>query len=372
MRLVVFAAITALAVACGSSKVPNDAEVTVAGVLLMPNGTPAAGVRVGLMEQPGVLDALVELTVTVASIGMLCLAQEVSICKGARRTTTGADGRFAFTMSGRDAKTVLGNAARFVLSSQLDSGPQLQIRFEVAEATVNVPETSFWQPDGLKVVPGPRWVEYSWPVLTSNPKPRGYRLQVAEAEDVVWAQDTGPSGKFDARAVSDVQGDLRAIAKVERHPFTIEHYSQKVPLSGLAGAPPSRGAACTIAGGDGPVPVEPCLFTDGRYAGAFPRQSCPSASASPVNKCPANTWVTIDLGTSQRIGTVFLHSLGTSSDITIKTSDDGLKWTNRARHKNAAYAGVGVSPPVTARYVRVQPGNDSDTIRSLHEVTIWP
>ncbi|WP_162907371.1 discoidin domain-containing protein [Allorhizocola rhizosphaerae] len=360
LRPLMFGALAVL-IACGTSNVANDADVTVSGVLRLPDGGPAAAVPVVLVEEPSGIDALFELTVTVTSIGMLCLTQQVSFCKGARRATTDEEGRYSFTMKGKDAKSILGNPAHFALSARLDSGPRIQTRFPIEQAEVKVPEARFWQPDGLRVQAGPQRVEYSWPPLAGAK----HRLEVTEADELVWAQESAPNGSFDARAIADAQGEFRAIARVERDGFTTDHHSQPVAVSGQAGAPPSRGSGCTLAG----VTPQPCGFTDGRYAGAsLPQQVCPSASASASpGTCGSHTWITIDLGAARQVTTVFLHGLSTSKDFEVSVSADGAQWNRYARHKRAGYVALTGNSPVSARYVRVQ----SESLHALQEASVW-
>lgn len=354
-------ALAVLVIACGTSNVANDAAVTVSGVLQLPDGGPAAGVPVGLVEEPSGIDALFELTITVTTIGMTCLTQQVSFCKGARRTTTDAQGRYSFSMKGKDTKSILGNPARFALSSRIEAGPRVQTRFEIGAEQISVPTMKFWQPEGLKVSAGPQRVEFSWPPLAGAK----HRLQVTESDDLVWTQETGPSGSFDARAIADAQGEFRAIARTERDGFTTDHHSQPVAVSGQAGVPRSRSAKCAMPWGQ----VDPCDFTDGRYAGAtLPSPVCPSSSAAASpSPCGSRAWITIDLGAPTRVEAVFLHGLSTSQDVLIHTSIDGSQWTQRARHKRATYVALPLNPPASARYVRIQ----SESIHGLQEASVW-
>ncbi|MBB5868107.1 hypothetical protein F4553_001486 [Allocatelliglobosispora scoriae] len=375
MRAVAFVLVAGLGIACGTSDLADDAEVVVSGVLAAANGTPASGVGVVLVPRPHGLDALAEVAASVTSIGIVCLTKQVALCKGTRRTTTAADGTYRFAMKGKDAKTLLGNPVGVVLTAAAPSGARVESTFELSEAAVSLPRIAFWEPAGLSVSPGPRSIAYSWPGFANTPKPQGYRLLVTESAQTLWSQDTGVSGKLDARVVADAQAELHAVAVTRQNGFTIEHHSPSVPLAGMAGAPPSRGSDCSVAGRDGAAPLSPCPLTDGAYAASFPAQSCTPPSQSPAGTssgCPANTWITVDLGEPRPISAVVLHGLAISADPEIRTSDDGVRWTKRARHGNAEYALLMIKPPVTARYVRLQSADPSAAISFLAELSIWP
>lgn len=375
MRALAFALAALMVIACGTSDVADDAEVVVTGVLAMADGTPASGVKVALVPRPSGLDALAEFTATVTSVGMLCLAQQVALCKGARHATTAADGSYSFTMRGEDTKTILGNPVAAVFTARAPSGAWVDSRFELSKEKISVPRLAFWEPAGLSVSAGRQSIAYSWPPLATEPKPRGYRLAITVADSVLWSQQTGVSGKLDARIVADAQAEFSAVAVVEQDGFTTEHHSPPSPLRGVAGTPSSRDSACSVAGRDGAVPVSSCPVTDGAYRAEFPVQSCATASPSPAvspSPCPANTWIAVDLGRPQPVSAVVLHGLAMPAGFEISTSDDGLRWTNRAQHKRAEYALVTIKPTVTARYVRLQSGTRSEAMSGLAELSIWP
>lgn len=369
--MVALGLLATLAIACGTSDIANDAEVTVTGALLNSDGSPAAGVRIVLTEQPTGLDALAELTVTVSSIGILCLAREVSFCKGARRATTDAEGRYSFTMKGKDAKTILGNPAHFALSAEHVSGPRIHARFALSEEAFEVLTIKFWNPEPLQVSAGQQWVDYSWPAFDNKPASDGYLAELTQGEELVWSQESRrPTGRIDARAIADMQGEFRAVAVVKHHGFTVHHYSPPVPVDGKAGAPPSRNANCSVAGGDGPAPVSPCPFTDGGYANRFPSQSCAPASPAPQTPCAANTSLVVDLAGARSISALFLHGLHSTANLDLLTSTDGLTWTRQSTLKPSPYTAFTLPSPVTARYLRLDATNG--TLHSLHELSAWP
>lgn len=371
--------------ACGRSNVPEDAEVTVSGVFRMPDGAPAAGVTVGLLEEPDGIGAFFEFMVTVGSLGVLCLAREVAICADARTTTTDDGGRYAFTMSGEESQTLFGNPGTFVVAAELPAGedqvagPSVQTRFEIDQVEVRVPELSFWEPDGLVVEAGPRWLRYAGAEFPGRPE---YTVVVTDRDDVVWSQPGASTGEVDARAVADLAGALHVTALERRRAdgvrFATSYHSPHVGFRGVAGPPMSRGASCTVAAPDA-TPLTPCPFTDARYADDFPHQSCPDESPAgspeptPSARCAVDTWVSVDLGARRLVGTLFVHDLHVASDVVaVETSDDGVDWSHQVTAELAAFDVVELPDGTAARYVRLRAEDDPPRFTRLTELSAWP
>jgi hypothetical protein len=371
-------------VACGTSKVADDATVTVKGRLSLPDGAPAAGITVGLMKQPGAFDALAEIGLTVTTVGLACLTRKVSICQGARKATTDSDGRFSFTMSGQDSKSTLGNPSDFLVSAQLAAkdgelaGPSVQTRFAIDAETVEVAPMRFWRPGSLVLRPGPATIAYAFDAI-DVPKPR-YSVTIEDRDgNPVWVHGSaGRDGDLDARAGADVQGGffVAAAASQADHGVTFleTYFSQHLAFTGVAGAPTSRHRPCAVASSAGQARFgTECVLTDGVYREAYPAQTCPAASPSPSGEpCAANTWAWVDLGSPRPVGAVFLHGLGLSGgNAVIDTSDDGTTWSVRSQVKTDAYLRVPLNR-VVARYLRVRGGVERDTIGRLAEIAVWP
>ncbi|MPZ26797.1 MAG: hypothetical protein GEV12_10155 [Micromonosporaceae bacterium] len=383
LAVVVTAAL--LLAGCGRSNVPDDVDVTVAGTVRLPDGSPAAGVPVGLLKEPSGLSILFEFAVTVASIGTLCLTRSVSICQGARTTTADDGGRFSFTVPGEDTKTFFGNPGSFVVAAELPAGqgqaagPGVQTRFEIDQVELTVPEVSFWEPAALAVATGPQWVDYSGAERDQHGRPE-FTVVVTEGDDVVWSEPAGPEGRLDARSVADLRGAVHVTAVEQREQdgvrFTTSYSTQRLAVQGAAGPPLSRGASCTV---DGPEPTvfDPCPVTDGRYADELPHQSCPAPSPTPgpdasPPPCTANTWVSVDLGTPRPIGAVFVHGLSVSSDVAVETSGDGVTWTTVTTGELASYDRVELPDRPLARHLRLRTADPSHTLAGLAELSVWP
>lgn len=384
LAVVVTAAL--LSASCGQSSVPDEAEVTVAGTLRLPDGSPAAGVTVGLLKEPSGLSVLFEFAVTVASIGTLCLTRQVSICQGARTTTADDNGRFSFTVPGEDTKTFFGNPGSFVVSGQLPpgegqaAGPGVQTRFELDQVELTVPEVTFWEPAELAVTAGPQSVDYTGAEREQDGRPEFTVVVTDGDEDVAWSEPAGPDGRLDARSVADLRGTLHVTAVERREPdgvtFTTTYSSQRLAIQGAAGPPLSRGASCTVDGPESTV-LDPCPFTDGRYADEFPHQTCPAPSPTPepsasAPPCTANTWVSIDLGAPRPVGAVFVHGLTLSSDLVVETSGDGVSWTPVTTGQLASYDRVELPDRPLARYLRLRSADPSHSLAGLAELSVWP
>lgn len=384
----------AVAIACGTSQVADDAEVTVSGSLTMPDGAPAAGVDIALVEQPTAFAALFEIALLLGSLGTLCAAQALAICEGVRTTTTDNDGRYSFTMKGSESKTVFGNPGRFVLTAQLPppdgavTGPSVDTRFKIDQEEIVAPEIAFWKPENATVEPGPEQLRYS---MTERGGRADYTVVVTDGDDVVWSEPGGPEGQLDSRAVADLAGALHVTAAVKSEEdgvtFRTSYHSQRVAFQGVLGPPRSRLASCEV--GEPAEPVsDPCQFTDGLYAPGSvdlwalgcpeptpTRQKVPDATPSPTEACTVNRWVSVDLGVRQPVGTVFVHGLRTFMDgpVAVETSDDRVEWTPQAVDELAAYDRIDLPAGTNARYVRLWSSRDSkSTIQALTEFSVWP
>ena len=94
----------------------------VTGTLLDESGAPRPGVRAVLVKEADLGELLVGFPLAVGTLGLVCLADQApAVCSKARRSTTGADGTFAFDLRGRDTQGMLGTASTFHLSARTTS-----------------------------------------------------------------------------------------------------------------------------------------------------------------------------------------------------------------------------------------------------------
>lgn len=388
-------AVALLVTGCTASEVPDDAEVTISGQLTRADGAPAAGVSVVLYKEPDPGEVVGGIMATVTSLGLLCLAHAVDVCKGARKAKTDSNGIYTFHLAGRDTQGTFGTASTMGISAQLPGGtapgPAVQARFKVQHTELAVPTLAFWEPAGLVVHPGPDTVGVRWadhPALKGQRSPK-YAITATsdnDTNDVVWqAENVRPVAALAARAVADLSGYLHVTATAEVKDsgtsFTTIYDTQRVRVVGVLGPPQSRGRQCAVAGRQGePEPLVPCSLTDGAYGQSFRYQSCQQTGSSGVppspvatrsaESCRSNTFLQIDLGERRPVAAVFAHGLSVSSRVVIDTSDDGTTWSRRADARQSRFLEVALPTGVHARYVRLSQESGS-AITQLHELAVW-
>lgn len=382
---------------CTASSLPSDAEVTISGRLTRADGSPAAGLTVVLHKEPDAGEAAGSLLATAATLGLLCLARAVELCKGARRTETDSTGAYTFRLTGRDTQGSFNSASTMALSAQLPGdaapGPAVQARFKVQQTELTVPTLAFWEPTDLAVRPnrgkiGVTWSGHPGPKSHDTPRYTVTATADTDASDVVWvAENMRPGAAFDARAVGNLHGFLHVTAtrkiKDGGTEFTTRHDSQRVRLVGPLGPPSSRGRECAVAGSGGePEPLTPCTLTDGAYGQSYRLRPCrePNNSGSPPSPettgsapppCRANTFLQVDLGERRPVAAVFAHRLSVTSPVVIATSDDGITWTRRAEGSRAPFLTVTLPAGTVARYVRLS-SSDGRPVSQLGELAVWP
>ncbi|MCW3815443.1 discoidin domain-containing protein [Micromonospora sp. DR5-3] len=395
-RVVAPLALVALLVAgCTASKVPDDAEVTVSGRLTRADGAPAAGVSVVLYKEPDAAEVVGGVLATVTSLGLLCLARAVEVCKGARKAKTDSTGTYMFRLTGRDTQGTFGTASTMALSAQLPGEtagrPAVHARFKIQRTELAVPTLAFWEPADLAVRPDPSKVSVRWadrPTQQGRKSPQYTATAITddEAGDVVWvAEGVRPGQALDARAIGDLRGYLyvTATAEIEDNgtKYTTRQDSQRVRLVGALGPPRSRDEECAVADQRGrATPLVPCSLTDGAYGQSYRHQGCqetgpsgapptPPATRS-ARACRSNTFLQVDLGARRPVAAVFAHGLSVSSPVVIETSDDGTTWSPRAEARRVRFLKVTLPTGTSARYVRLSQQSGQE-ITELNELAVW-
>lgn len=361
--------------------------MTVRGKLTLADGSPAAKVKVGLMRVPDVGEVFFQGLVVAGTFGAACLSDKPPpVCKIVQSTRTDADGGYVFRMRGSDVQGTFGQASYFHLGAVApgrdgQQGPSIDTSFVIQREELTVPTMRFWQPEKLSARPGRDHIATDWsPADDIGDERDGYRVHFTVGRPGtadVWQQEAKPGDRVDARAVADLRGAFHVTtygsAKGPDTTFRTTYASQRTGFRGAAGAPASRGDDCAVRGATGPVALDKCALTDGSYAQSFPQQRCNGgrrSSASPSSgKCAANTWLSVDLGSSKRIDVVFTHGLGLSGDAVIETSDDAERWTERGRTGDEF--GTVTLKDATGRYVRLRPAASATAVDRLHELSIW-
>jgi hypothetical protein len=95
----------------------------------------------------------------------------------------------------------------------------------------------------------------------------------------------------------------------------------------------------------------------------------------------ASKWLTVDLGTRQRVGSALIRHAGAGGenpswntrDFDLLTSDDGAAWTVRAQVRGNTADSTSTSIGVDARYVRLNvltPAGDGNTAARIYELEV--
>jgi hypothetical protein len=366
---------------CAMSKVPRDAAVRVHGRLLTASGGPAAQRRVALARVPDPLELVTQGIVVAGTFGVPCLARKPPpICRLLRRTSTDGKGGYAFAMDGDAVRGSIGEASPFQLSAALPArrgqvtGPVIETSFLVQRTDLTLPDLAFWEPSGLAVEATRQAVRMRWAPF---PVPTGWRadpytVEVTAGSARVWSQRLAPGGTFDTRAVEDVRGAAYVEAHADRKgpdtTFRTTFASPRLPFTGAAGRPESRGRPCLFPDGT-TFPtggVTRCAATDGAFDRPLTAPPCPTS------QCPPLTWVAVDLGAVRPVGAVFAHGLSLTDRAVVSTSDDTVTWTPRATVTAADYLRVPLPAGVTARYVRLGAAGGTARIAALTELSVWP
>jgi hypothetical protein len=365
-RLLAAVAVAALALAGReASNVSRSAAVTISGRVLRADSFPAAGVAVGLERQPTVGEIVTGLVIVPLTLFTACLADPPpALCRGrdVRRTTTAADGSYAFRLTGGDTRTDFGNARTLSLSAELPpaagevAGAAVTAGFKVQTADLALKDLQMWQPR-VTVAAG----RIGWDPLADAGT---YTVVVEDAGgQPVWSFDgRGREVAFDPRILEDTAGALavstQSSTTAEGTTVDVVRRSARVGYRSAAGPPLSRGKPCD----HGTVAVAPCALTDGNLADRLP----PPAPAGPSTTVPATTApaavdsATIDLGRPTTFALVVVR--GCTCEV--EGSPDGRTWSPLGR--STGYTAVVPGRTGSARFVRV-----TGALTDLGEVSVW-
>lgn len=395
-RLARFAVLGVLAVllaGCTGSKVDRSAAVDLHGVVTHADGAPAVNADVGLTRVPDPAEFLTEGIGVVTSFGLACLGRDpLPLCKLVQRRRTGADGSFHIGMSGNDVQGMFGQVTNFDLTALGPTGPgqvlgpAVEAHFVVQRTDLAVPDLRWWEPRRLDVTGDATTVRADWSDLppVDGQTPGAYTAHFSVRHQDVWQQELRSGEPLDARAIEDADTAFRVSTALDvpgpDTTFGLTYATPSLPFRGSAGAPPSRGKSCTIAGVAGPVPLEPCPLTDGAFDRTATAPACPppppaAPSAPPTTvptpPCRSGTEVTVDLGAADTVGTVFTRGRTEAATLTVETSVDGEHWTANRTVPAAEFGKIDLAGTPTARYLRIR-GTDNGRVDGLTEVSVWP
>ncbi len=347
-------------VGCESSNLSRSAAVDVSGRLLRADGSPAAGVVVGLQRRPNIGEFLGSALLVPLTLFTACLADPPpAICRSGsvRRATTTADGTYSFNLTGKDTQGFLGTADTLALSAELPPAPgeaagaAVTASFKVQTEQLRLHDIPFWQPK-VTFAPG----RIGWDARTGS---SSYQVLLEDGKaQPVWSFSGGNAeATFDARILEDTSGSL-AVSTTEKttaEGTTVSIYrrSGRVAYRSTAGAPPSRGKPCTVSTGVA------CPLTDGDFTATVPQPPSPSSTTSSSAPAPPAT-ATVDLGQSRSVSLVVVRGCSCQ----VEGSADGKTWT--ALGSSTGYTAVTPPRATPARYVRV-----TGSLGDLREVSVW-
>ncbi len=317
---------------CESSQVDRSATVEVSGRIVRADGSPAAGAAVGLEARPGAGEVLGSALLVPLTLFTACLADPPpAICRGrsVRRTTTAADGTYAFALKGKDTQGFLGTATSLALTAELPAGAgevagaAVTATFKVQTERLALHDLQLWRPK-VTVAPG----SVGW---EARPGSSSYQVLFEDgASRPVWSFADAKKAEvtFDPRILEDTAGTLAVSAgdkdTAEGTTVGIVRRSARVAYRGTAGAPPSRGHPCAL-GAVAPA-ATPCVLTDGDCATTVPLPQT-TTTADPASSVPATApapqTATVDLSQSRAVGLVVVRGCSCQIDGSI----DGRTWT---------------------------------------------
>jgi hypothetical protein len=371
---------TLMLAACTASEVDPEARIDLGGRVALSDAQPIARTRVALSREA---DAG-EVFAVFATLGLACIDAHTDVCLGARVTRTGSDGRFSFTLKGRDTQGFAGQASTMVLTSSGGprgdevAGPITTYRFQVQTEATNIP-LRLWAPQ-LAGRTGTFGARVTWPDVPAavlpglNPEFVAHTIDFRRGNEPVWTVEDARSGfAFDPRLLEDTQGTAAVTGTLVDQSVTDER-GRRISLalrSGAraydspAGAPASRGRTCSLAEPSGRLVVQvPCRLTDGDFEEEFAPSVCLGQTGCVE---PEHTASVIDLGAQRPLSMIVVR--GCDHGCTIETSRDAEQWRTAGsattRREDNAFR---LSPLVRARYVRVSSPRTVDTLR---EVSAW-
>lgn len=361
-------ALSVAATGCGFSSVDPDADVRVSGTALTASGAPLADAQVLLFKQADLGEVIFGSVLAVGTLGTICLLPEApALCDRAQRTTTDAQGRFSFDLTGEDTQGTLGTAATMnVVFSAGRGRTSTTISFTADAESVSLPPARLWNPDPKVTGGGP--VRLTWKPLRGSGEVRySAHLFDARGRSAIWTEAaSGSSATLDARILEDRPGTAAVGASVElgaaegAGEARVDYLSTRLPVRGGAGRPPSRGKRCAPVTGTGPVATgryDRCGLTDGEL----------DAPARLLGAGEVVTGGVVDLGARRPID--FVVARGFSGQLLLEVSDDGRAFRVVATGSGTAVA-LEPNAPTSARYVRLRSPSGVDQALG-YEISVW-
>lgn len=360
----VLGALLLVAACTEQSRVAPDAAIVVSGEVHGTDGAPLADRPVQLGS--GVTD--LEGGAAVLTVGLFCTGGD---CTGdVFDATTGDDGAYRLELTGRDTQSAFGEATSFQLvtsgppDGEHPTGAAVTARFRIQTTELAMPVLRLVDPD-LTLGTESSAVVATW---DGGAAPGPYELTFGGAEGkVVWSV-TAAEGtvRLDPRLLEDTTGVALVAGgstdAIEGGDVDIQWRSPGVAYRGGAGAPPSRGASCSVVASDGSSePLDRCPSTDGDFAPAgVPLVVCPAAGAEDPAACGDVERLRVELPTSVPADLVVVRGCASCRVTTVDEGGGVVDAGPIAAHGTVALDGR----PVTA----VELTGDLD---ELAEVSVW-
>lgn len=362
---------TAADAACWSPaagpEAPAGSTVVAQGKLSRQGGS-TEGLQAALTRAPTFGEAFLTAFTLGGWIDCLMKAQG-SPCAGAQALTLDSAGGFSFSEAEKDTyESFLGlrNYRTYYVAAHAPASGGRAGAWAIESVSlysehVSLPALSLWEPAVTADLAGGSFV------LKAPTPPQLACMKISRAEAVVldadgqsiWAAPLAES--FDARILEDVNGGAYAAATytntVGGPVYQLMLASAQVAVTGTAGAPPSRGAACSVRVSGAPTDYAQgtCPFADGHLG-----RSVDNGATS----------ITVDLGQARACNLVVVRGPITSA--LVESSADGTQWTILG--KIAGPAALTPAGAPTTRYVRVR-AEETDAgpvqMGSVAEISVW-
>ncbi len=359
-----------LAVAgCSFSSVDPDESVRVSGRALDAAGRPLTDTQVLLFKQADIGEVVFGTVLAVGTLATICVLPDApAICRKARTTTTGSDGRYQFELKGSETQGTLGTASTLnvVFSGRKSS---TTVSFTAEDGEINLPDARLWNASP-KVSQRSGQIQLSYAPLPETGGKVGYSAQLFEVkgESALWTQPaSGTDAVVDARILEDQPGSVAAGASSTLPGASgagdarANYLSPRLPVRATAGTPLSRGRRCAAV--TGTAPAQDAKFTKcGATDGDLDAPARLGAARGGVT-----TGAVVDLGAVRPIDLVVAR--GFAGQVLVELSDDGRTYRTVATNSGTAVA-LEVPGGQRARFVRLRSPSGLDESLAA-ELSVW-
>ena len=368
-----------LSTACVMSDLDPNAQVVLAGTAQDDSGQALTGQRVALVKEPDVGEVLSGILYGPVTI-LACLGQAPQpICQQAQIDQTDDSGDFRFAMLGQDTQGSIGNASTFTVATTLPAidgqatGPSTYQRFQIQSEQMLLPPMQLWTA-ALEF----ENTSESFQVTVADSQSQDITLRFEAGAPwgaPIWEEANYVGSRLDARIFEDAEMNVAVLRSTEdrRAGVTIETVARSAAYQvvGTAGAPPSRGASCSIRDREGAMQeLSPCPLSDGDLANAYTLldDACEDSEDMPCSDSLANQEAILDLGVLASAQFLVLR-LG-YYDTRVEVSEDGESWSS-VGVPSRGDTKLNLPRESRLRYVRLTSTSSVASLVGLSEISIW-